>query len=147
MPGKGQSVADQLHSAAVHLVRFVASVDAQMGLTPARASAMSVLVFGGPRTVGQLAAVEGVRSPTMTSLVNGLISAGLARKRSSADDGRIVVVEATAKGRRLLEAGRLRRVAKLHQMMEQFTEEDLDCLERASLLIERAVDARRPKLN
>lgn len=136
-----QLVADQLHSAAIRLVRSVATVDREMGLSSARASAMSVLVFGGSRTIGQLAAAEGVRSPTMTALVNGLVDDGLVRKHTSADDARSTIVEATAKGRGLLQQGRSRRIAKLGQIMGGLNEEEVECLRRAASLIERALPA------
>lgn len=139
MTAHRQLVADQLHSAAVHLVRSAASVDRQMGLSPARASALSVLVFGGPRSIGHLAAAEGVRSPTMTALINGLVDDGLARRHTSADDGRSTIVEATAKGRRLLQQGRSRRIARLDELMGGLNEEEVECLGRAAALIERAL--------
>src|SRR5215510_2711526 len=97
-----RDVAGRLHSAAIHLLRVARTVDAESGLSPARLSAMSVLVFAGPRTVGGLAEVEGVRSPTMTQLVNGLADDGLVRKRAVREDGRRVVVEATPAGKRLV---------------------------------------------
>ncbi|MFN8023713.1 MAG: MarR family transcriptional regulator [Acidimicrobiales bacterium] len=134
-----QSVADRIHSASIHLVRTVAAVDGRMGLSPPRASAMSVLVFGGPRTIGQLAAAEGVRSPTMTALVNGLVADGLARRRVSTDDARSVIVEPTAKGRQILARGRARRVEALEELMAGFDDDELACLHRAAELMERAV--------
>ena len=45
-----------LHSAAIHLLRGLRAADRASGLTPARLSALSVLVFGGPCTLGELAA-------------------------------------------------------------------------------------------
>jgi len=134
-----QSIADRLHSACIHLVRTVASVDRQMGLTAARASTMSILVFGGPRTIGQLATAEGVRSPTMTALINGLVDDGLARKRTSGHDARSVIVEPTAKGRKILTKGRSRRVAELEALMANFDDDELSCLQRAADLIERSL--------
>src|SRR5690349_19085004 len=101
-----QQTADALHSAALHLVRAVRLVDSTMGLTPARASAMSVLVFGGPATVGELARAEGVRSPTMTAIVNGLEADGFAKRVPGGSDARQVRVVATPAGRRLLQRGR-----------------------------------------
>src|SRR5207253_1577300 len=82
-------VADRLHSAAIHLLRLVRREDTASGLTPARLSALSVLVFGGPRTVGELAAAEQVRSPTMSRLVAGMESDGLVERRPSTDDRRV----------------------------------------------------------
>ena len=75
----------------------------------------------------------------MTAIVNGLVNDGLARKQASADDARIVVVTPTAQGRRLLARGRTRRIAKLEQLMATFDADELDCLNRAAALMERAV--------
>src|SRR5688500_16348221 len=141
MSRRRQEVADRLHSAALHLVRAVRAEDIAMGLTPARASALSVLVFGGPRTVGGLAAAEGVRSPTMTALVSGLEADGYVRRSPSRDDARQVIVEATAKGRRVLMAGRRRRVERLERMLAEVSEDDLTLLARAASLMESAVAA------
>ena len=56
-----RSVADRLHSAAIRLLRRLRREDDAMGLTAARASALSVLVFGGrPITLGALAQAEQV---------------------------------------------------------------------------------------
>jgi len=70
------AVADRLHSAAIHLLRRVRKQDESLGLTAARASALSVLVFGGPVTIGQLARAEPVEAPTMTRLVVALAREG-----------------------------------------------------------------------
>ena len=133
-----QATADRLHSASLHLNRAVRRIDAEMGLTPARASALSVLVFGGPRTVGQLAADEGVRSPTMTALVDGLQADGLARRTPATGDRRTVLVAATPRGRRLLQRGRRRRVGLLGDALADLAPADLDVLARAAELMEAA---------
>ena len=67
-----------LNSAAIHLLRNLRVVDKESGLTPARLSALSVLVFGGSMPLGRLARIEGVTSPTMTRIVDGLAALGLA---------------------------------------------------------------------
>jgi DNA-binding MarR family transcriptional regulator len=132
-----RDIAGRLHSAAIHLLRVARTVDAESGLSPARLSAMSVLVFGGPRTVGGLAEVEGVRSPTMTQLVNGLEAGGLVRRRAVREDGRRVVVEATPAGRRLLRTAQDRRLDVLVDLLATASEEDLDLLDRASAVLDR----------
>ena len=83
-------LADALHSAAIRLLRSVRHVDQSSGLSPARLSALSVLVFAGPLTVGRLAAAEGVKSPTMTGIVNGLAGEGLVERRAASRDQRAV---------------------------------------------------------
>lgn len=135
-----QEIADRVHSAALHLVRAVRTVDAAMGLSPARSSALSILVFGGPRTVGALARAEGVRSPTMTAMVNGMEAERLVRRRPGFGDGRQVVVEATPKGRRILEQGRRLRVRRLQDLLSNLDDSELAVLDQAALLIDAAVD-------
>jgi DNA-binding MarR family transcriptional regulator len=130
-------VADRLHSACIHLLRTVRREDVATGLTPARLSALSVLVFGGPRTIGELAAAEQVRSPTMSRLVAEMEANGLVRRRPSAEDRRAVVITATAKGRRLLHDGRARRVATLAARLEKLDQPSLAVLQRAAGLMEQ----------
>src|ERR1022692_5105488 len=77
-----------LNSGAIHLLRGLGAVDREAGRTPARLSALSVLVFGAPCTLGELAAAEGVAGPTMTRIVDGLAQAGLAERRAHPRDGR-----------------------------------------------------------
>ena len=132
-----RDIAGRLHSAAIHLLRAARTVDAESGLSPARLSAMSVLVFGGPRTLGGLAEVEGVRSPTMTQLVNGLEAGGLVRRCAVREDGRRVVVEATPAGRRLLRKAQDRRLDVLIDLLATASEEELDLLDRASEVLDR----------
>ena len=65
-----------MHSAAIHVLRRAAEQDRSSGLSPARLSALSVVVFRGPLTLGELAVAEGVRSATMSGIVNGLEATG-----------------------------------------------------------------------
>src|SRR5436853_6425119 len=101
-------IADRLHSAAIHLLRRVRVRDRESGIGPAQLSALSVLVFGGPRSLGELADAEQVRPPTMSRIVAGLERAGLIR-RLETQDKRRVLLEATARGTRILQEGRGRR--------------------------------------
>lgn len=104
------AVASALNSGAIHLLRSLGAVDRQAGLTPARLSALSVLVFGGPRTLGALASAEGVAGPTMTRIVDGLIAEGLAERRPHPTDGRAVLIAATGGGDAVMRAAQRRRI-------------------------------------
>ena len=137
-----RDAADRLHSAAIHLLRAVRRVDEETGLTAARLSALSVLVFGGPITVSRLARAERVSAPTMSRLVKGLERDGLAARDASVDDARLVIVSATPEGRRLLERGRERRVAELAARLDSLSPEEVGVLGRAATLVEQAL--RRP---
>src|SRR3954470_4922610 len=97
-------LADRLHSAAIHVLRRVAREDAASGLGGPALSALSVVVFGGPISLGRLAAAERVRPPTMTRTVQGLEAAGLVRRDLDAADRRIVNIAATSRGIDVLQA-------------------------------------------
>ena len=102
LSGVNRTLADRLHSAAVRLLRRLRREDEAMGLTPARASALSIMVFGGPVTIGSLAKAEQVTAPTATHLVVGMERDGLVRREDDEQDGRVVWLHPTAKGTRLL---------------------------------------------
>jgi DNA-binding MarR family transcriptional regulator len=132
-------VADRLHSAAIHLLRRLRKVDEASGLSAARLSALSVLVFGGATTVGALARAEQVSAPTMSRLVSGLERDGFVRREADEDDARAVRVRATPKGRRVLEQGRERRVAELVQLLEGVSADDLRTLGSAAAIMEQVL--------
>jgi DNA-binding MarR family transcriptional regulator len=106
-------------------------------LTAPRLSALSVIVFGGPLTLGALAAAEQVRPPTMTRLVSALERAGLVTREPDPRDHRQILLQATPAGRRLLEEGRARRTATLARQLAALPPADLEALARAALLLER----------
>jgi len=132
-------IASRLHSVAIHLLRHVREVDLAMRLSPARASALSVLVFGGERTIGELAAAEQVTPPTMTRLVGALEADGYVKRTPGADDRREVFVRATAKARRVLEAGRRRRVEELSRLLDAASDSEWNGVERVVEFLERAL--------
>lgn len=138
-PGRAERVADRLHSASIHLLRRVRRQDDDTGVTAPHLSALSVLVFGGPKTLGELAAAEQVRPPSMTRIVRNLEADGLVERETDPADRRVFRVRATEKGREILVAGRRRRVASLAERLEGLGEEELETLERAAELIERVL--------
>ena len=135
--GRQRDVADRLHSAAIHLLRRLRRVDQVADVGPARFSALSVIVFGGPVNMGSLAEAEQVTAATISRVVAGLENSGLATRRTDARDRRVTWIEATAKGRRLLEKGRERRVEHLRERLEALADDDLVVLARASEVLER----------
>lgn len=134
---RSMAVADALHSAAIHLLRGVRKEDARTGVGPSRLSALSVLVFAGPMRVTELALIEQVKPPTMTRVVAGLEAAGLVRRHGDPDDARAVRLEATARGSRLLQAGRRRRVKRLAAALQTLTLDELEVVARAAAIVER----------
>ena len=139
-----QDVADRLHSAALHLLRRARAVDVGMDLDGPRASALSVLVFGGPVPLTRLAAIEQVSPPAITKTVTALEKAGLATRTRSEVDRRVVHVAATDAGKALLHAGRAARVRVVADLIAELPAADLDILGRAADLIEAALGNREP---
>lgn len=133
-------LADRLHSLAIHLLRRVRSADAASGLSAARLSALSVLVFGGPHTVGSLAEAEQVTAATMSRLVTALEREDLVTRESDAFDARRVRVVATAEGVRVLNAARRRRVERIADLLEGVGSERLAGVEAAVDALEAALD-------
>ena len=129
-------VADHIHSAAIHLLRALRRQDDKWGLSAPRLSALSVIVFGGPITLGDLARAEQVRPPTMTRLVRALESARLVTRKGDPDDRRIMWINATPSGRRLLLKGRAERVRALAFRLRSFSREDVESLDAAARLLE-----------
>jgi len=136
MPPRKTEVADRLHSAAIHLLRRAAEEDRAAGLSRARLSALSVVVFRGPVTLGELATAEGVRSATMTGIVNGLERDGLVRRRPHGRDKRSVNIEATGSGRRLLDRARARRIDHVVSKLDDLSDDELELLARAAELLD-----------
>lgn len=131
--------ADRFHSAAIHALRHVRREDPATGLSAARLSALSVLVFGGPRTLGELAAAEQVRPATMTRIAQSLVEEGYARREADPKDRRVARLSATAKGRRVMQQGRERRVETLARLLGRLTPEEVTRVQEAADLVERAL--------
>jgi DNA-binding MarR family transcriptional regulator len=137
--GHAEAIADRWHSLAIHLLRKLRREDAKAGLTGPRLSALSVVVFAGPVMLGELAAAEQVKPPTMTRIVRALERQRLVRREKDPTDGRIVRLRATARGQALLHAGRARRVAKLATPIAELDAADRELLERAAEVLSGAV--------
>jgi DNA-binding MarR family transcriptional regulator len=129
--------ADRIHSAAIHLLRRLRIRDRESGIGPSQLSALSVLVFGGPKSLAQLAEAEQVKPPTMSRIVAGLLRARLARSDTDPRDRRAVVIRATGKGTRILQEGRKRRVETLAAALARLGQDQIIELHKAAETIER----------
>jgi DNA-binding MarR family transcriptional regulator len=96
------------------------------------------MVFGGaPVTIGHLGRAEQVSAPTMTRLVVAMERDGLVRRKPDPGDGRVVWLEATARGTRILHDGRRRRVEALAADLGSLDPADRDTIAAAADILER----------
>jgi DNA-binding MarR family transcriptional regulator len=135
----------ELNSAAIHLLRGLRATDRAAALTPARLSALSVLVFGGPCPLGRLARIEDVAGPTMTRIVDGLSDLGLAERRPHPDGGRLVLVAATAEGERVMRAAQQARVDTIVAALGTLPADDRAAITAAAPALLRLADAVRSR--
>lgn len=98
---------------------------------PAQLSALSVLVFGGPCNLRQLADAEQVAPPTMTRIVAALRRDGYVRLTPSPEDARSSIVEATAKGTAALEKARAARLDLIDGLLSRNEHADIVLLGKA----------------
>lgn len=127
-----------LHGAAIRLLRYMRKEDTASGITGAQLSVLSVLAYGGPQTLGALAAAEQVKPPTMSQLVSALEQLELVTRKPL--DRRSAEISLTRKGRQLLEAGRKRRLARLTKALDRLPPEQIDKLGQAAGLIVAITD-------
>jgi len=130
------ATADRLHSAAIHLLRWLRTSDREYGIGPAQLSALSVLVFGGSQCLAELAQAEQVKAPTMSRIVKGLVNAKLAISVTDDRDRRAVIIRATEEGIRLMNAARRRRIETLARAVRGFSEKEVEELGKAAQLME-----------
>lgn len=135
-------IADRLHSVAIHLLRRLRRADSATGLPAPRLSALSVLVFGGPLTLTELAAAEQVRPPTMTRIIAALEAEELVEREGDPKDRRVVRVRATRRGIEVLEDGRRRRIGLLASELEALPPADRELLARCLDTLEQVVGGR-----
>ena len=131
--------ARKLHSAALHLMRYVRVQDTALGVPPAQLSALSVIVFGGEKSLNELARAEQVRPPTMSRIVDALVKEGLVRRDTGKSDRRSIAISATEKGTRIMHEGRNRREKQLLELLRPLPREDIELLDRASEILAKSL--------
>jgi DNA-binding MarR family transcriptional regulator len=124
-------VAERLHSAAIQVLRHARQADRQSAMGPAQLSALSVLVFGGPCSLRELADAEQVAPPTITRIVAALRRGGYVRLAPSPDDARSSIVEATTKGTAALEKARAARLDLIDGLLSRSEPADIALLGKA----------------
>jgi len=135
--------ANALHSLSIHLLRRAREADKESGLSPERLSLLSVLTYAGPLSVTRLSELESVSLPAISRIVSALEERGLVKRTRSREDARAVSVKATAKGRRLMEKGRRRRLEIIARDLSQLSKSDQQQLSRIGVILENLEKTRR----
>ena len=115
------------------------------GLSPTMLATLATVEAAGPLTLGDLAVREQVAPPTITRAVTGLEADGLVVRRVDPGDRRVVHVEVTPSGRRLLERARTRKNAWLARRLRGFAAEDVELLAAAVAALERLAGGPEPE--
>ena len=105
-----------------------------------QASVLGWLYRDGPRSIGELAAIEYVRPQSMSQTVAELEAEDLIERRPDATDGRRTQVALTAKGRAELEAIRSAGEGWLGKAIAEFTPAEQETLRQAIRLLNRLVE-------
>jgi len=112
-------------------------------LSPSLISALVTIDVHGPITLGELAAHELVRPPSVTRMVTGLEQRGLVRREADAGDRRVARVSLTAEGRRVLRSTRTRKTAYLAKRLGRLDEAQLAALMDALPVLESLLEGER----
>jgi DNA-binding MarR family transcriptional regulator len=113
------------------------------GLSASAMAALAAIGRRGPLPLGELAALEGVRPPTMTVTVAALEADGLVRREADPIDRRVARAALTPKGRLRLQQSRSRKTAYLAAQLEALEPDELGLLDEAAAILERLLDGPR----
>ena len=130
------ALASELRVSMMRLVRRLRLERSSEDYTLNQLSALAVLEREGDLTVGELAAIERVKPPSMTRTVNCLVDAGLAVRGPHDTDRRQVVVRPTELGAAVLADDRRRRDQWLSQRLDEVDLADRELLARVAPLLD-----------
>ena len=131
-------LADSLRPAVLRLARRLRQTrDESVELTASQYSVLAALSIRGRLSMGELAAEERVRPPTVTRVVNALVDRDLVRRAPAPHDGRQSLVELTDAGHALLLANQRLRAEWLADRLAELDPAELDLLRTAVPLLVR----------
>jgi DNA-binding MarR family transcriptional regulator len=122
-----QDDAARLYLVIGRLVRMLRRSDGGE-LSPGVFSALATLARSGPLRLGDLAVREGVRPPTLSRIVAALDERGLVERQPDPDDGRAVLVAASAAGADLVAELRTARADELRRRFEALPDRQRELL-------------------
>ncbi len=119
-----ETVSERLFVSVARLVRRLRKID-PTSLGAGSISALATIAAEGPMRVGDLAAAEGVRAPTMTRIVDLLVAEGDVERIPDPADGRACLVRATEAGSRVLSGSRTAKSRLLIERLSRLSPEAL----------------------
>jgi DNA-binding MarR family transcriptional regulator len=125
------------------LIGLVRSLSPADGLSLTAAATLANLERSGPRRLTGLAVQEGVTQPAMTQLIGRLQEAGLVRRETDPEDGRVVQVQLTEQGRNMLARRRAVRAERLAVILDRISAADRAALAAALPAIDALASAQR----
>lgn len=134
------SIANDISIMAVRLIRWLRAADETAALSGPLTSALAVIVHSGGIAPSALAELEQVRRPTITRLVDELVSRGLVRREPHRTDKRGSIIIATEEGLGLWSTGQLRATAPLAARIDALDSNERQRLEAMLPLLARVME-------
>lgn len=122
-PGPSAAIGAALYGLATGAVR---RLPRDMSLTSA--ATLATLDRTGPRCITELAAIEGVTQPAMTTLVRVMQKSGLVERRGDASDKRLTVVCLTEAGSSYVHTRRQAGVHALERLIGELSGDEVEAL-------------------
>ena len=138
----GARLAGRLRLAVTRLNRRLRQ-QSESGLSPSAQSALASIAHHGPLSLGELAAHEAVRPPSVTTTVAALEAQGLVRRGADAADRRVSLVAVTPRGRLRLQRSRRRTTAYLAASLARLDGHKLQVLDEAAGILDRLLEDER----
>ncbi|PRY66934.1 DNA-binding MarR family transcriptional regulator [Glaciihabitans tibetensis] len=104
-------------------------------------SVLAALAKDGPLGLSELSRRERVTPPSMNRTVGALVDAGYTSRVASTEDGRKVVIDLTAEGRRMIEETRQRRDAWFSRRLAELTDDQRQSLAAAAPILRELADS------
>ncbi|MFZ2226908.1 MAG: MarR family transcriptional regulator [Candidatus Nanopelagicaceae bacterium] len=110
------------------------------GISRTAGSTLGLLMRTGAMRLTLLAEQEGVSQPAMTGLVHRLEAAGYVSRHDDPSDGRVVLVELTTKGRKVIQSRRTKRAHALAAMLDSLDHGEQEKFSAAMPVMQRLTD-------
>ncbi len=143
-PDETAELAARLRLAVTRLARQLRQTS-DSDLSPTQSAVLATLANHGAVTLGELAELERVASPTITKVTGILQERGLVEKVTDATDRRFVRVELTPEGRALVERSRARKTAWLARQLQGLPPDELERLAAAADVREHLTARKAPR--